>query len=94
MAGRTTVGALACTDDEQTIGRLALATYLIPMIDRFATSWNEGGTPLDWAKTADEILAKAVHKNPVNLRIATRSWLPANARTGALSTEDWMHGAA
>lgn len=33
---------------------------LIATIDRFTTSWNEGGAPFTWTRTTDEILAKAV----------------------------------
>jgi transposase len=36
---------------------------LITMIDTFTTSWNDGGTPFTWVRTADEILAKAVRKD-------------------------------
>jgi transposase len=35
---------------------------LIAMINAFTASWNEGSTPFQWVKTADQILAKAVRK--------------------------------
>jgi len=35
---------------------------LIAMIAAFTAQWNEGSTPFNWVKTADQILAKAVHK--------------------------------
>jgi transposase len=37
---------------------------LIAMIETFTRQWNEGSTPFAWAKTADQILAKAVRKPP------------------------------
>jgi len=45
-------------------GSFGSVKELIAMIDRFTTSWNEGGTPFVWTKTADDILAKAVRKRP------------------------------
>jgi transposase len=35
---------------------------LIAMIDAFTRQWNEGSSPFEWVRTADEILAKAVRK--------------------------------
>ena len=35
---------------------------LAERISTFTDTWNEGGTPFTWVKTADEILAKAVRK--------------------------------
>jgi hypothetical protein len=34
------------------------------MIDAFTEQWNAGASPFAWAKTADEIFAKAVRKHP------------------------------
>ena len=39
---------------------------LIAMIDAFTRQWNDGSSPFTWGKTADEILAKAVHKPRAN----------------------------
>ena len=39
---------------------------LIAMIDAFTHQWNEGASPFTWVKSADQILAKAVRKPPVN----------------------------
>ena len=44
-------------------GTFGSVKELIAMIDRFTASWNEGGTPFIWTRTADEILAKAVRKD-------------------------------
>jgi transposase len=44
-------------------GSFASVKELIAMIDMFTASWNEGGTPFIWTRTADEILAKAVRKD-------------------------------
>jgi len=35
---------------------------LVAMIDAFTRQWNEGASPFEWVRTADEILAKAVRK--------------------------------
>ncbi len=36
------------------------------MIDAFTRSWNDGSGPFTRVRTADEILAKAVHKPRAN----------------------------
>ena len=45
-------------------GSFGSVKELVAMIDAFTTSWNAGGTPFIWTRTADEILAKAVRKHP------------------------------
>jgi len=45
-------------------GSFSSVKELIAMIDRFTVTWNEGGTPFTWVRTADEVLAKAVRKRP------------------------------
>ena len=39
---------------------------LIAMIDAFTAQWNEGSSPFNWVRSADEILAKAVRKPRAN----------------------------
>lgn len=43
-------------------GSFGSVKELISMIDTFTNQWNARATPFSWVKTADEILAKAVHK--------------------------------
>ena len=74
-------------------GSFSSVKELIAMIDTFTASWNEGGTPFTWTRTADDILAKAVRKRPATSQIGrsaprrpaaprppTRSWLPGMPR--------------
>jgi hypothetical protein len=43
-------------------GSFRLVKELIAMIAAFTAQWNDGSTPFNWIKTADQILAKAVRK--------------------------------
>jgi transposase len=45
-------------------GSFASVQDLLAMIDAFTEQWNAGASPFAWVKTADEILARAVRKQP------------------------------